>query len=92
MWYRVFGKLKVKLWCECPHCTGLDMHRDREKVEMDIEAESSEEAIQQAMRQIKGEMEHPDASVEWQGEPEAVELGTAAMLRKLGAVELPLEV
>lgn len=53
MLYRVYGQLNVKLWCECPRCDGIDAHRGREKVEIDIEAESPEEAVEQAMRQIK---------------------------------------
>jgi len=89
MWYRVSGKLSVKIYCDCPNCDG-DAYWNGQKVVMDIEAETPEEAESLALKEIQCAMQHDDANVSWRDEPavEVTEFATATMLRKLGVPEL----
>lgn len=93
MWYMVSGTLNVWLHCDCPHCDG-DVYRNGQNVTLQIQADSPEEAADAAMNEICAAMSHDDASVDWRDKPEVLdyEIKTDILLRKLGAVELPLEV
>ena len=92
MLYRVTGRLKVVIWCDCPNCSGSDTYSNGDRVAIDVEADAPAGVADMALRQIRNAMGHDDATVEWRDEPVVTELGVDVILRKLKAAELPLGV
>lgn len=93
MKYMVKGKLDIVLNCSCPNCDGIDTWEDHEKIEMEMEADKESEAARKVLFYVYEQMSHEDAEVNWEKEPEIIEIkdgdiGVDVQLLKLGATPL----